>query len=531
MSGGSVDPDGGTDVADEGSGRSIRFLEEGPVELIFRQSFSYSIQVDGPDGPVASARIDVALNGGQDSSLDATVLETDADGIAGGTLVAATVAIDRDFVLRASLPTGETAELEIRTSAPRDVRVTLAPQYDGERRVSAYAVALSPGGICPTAYLGPSEPGTTTLRVDAADPTFVVPVGLLFSSLQVSVAGIDTVAGVVGDVTLTWGCVDGIAVPTAGLAALPVSMIDVAWPRPDTHATTTRLPLGPLAAEVVHAVFASVAPALDGSASAGALAIDGMIAALDADGNAPAREVLAARRGLDDLDAVVDEAMPDLAGILRGARDDAVAFLNEASIRGELELGEVEVSGNSASVVRWIDLTDGTATVPFADDGAPAVEAMTRAVRSSSGLELRQHEMPVSLARIVELVLGAGMGGHAAVSFTDLLGTHLQTFVPCESVAAALAASSDILAVCDTACLLRACSAWRDAVVVAAGAELAQAARDYSSLAVTAQCGFLDPDGRLAEAGRCDGDATARWSGMVGGDLPPGPFTVDPSPP
>lgn len=531
MSGAADDgTDGGGDVPDDGASRSIRFVEAGPVELFYRQSFDYSLLVTDADGPVAGARIDVALENGQDSSLDATVLETAADGVAHGSLVAATVTIPRDpldlpILLRASLPTGETARLEIRTQAPAAVRVTLDPAYAGERRVPAYEVELSPGTTCPAVYRGPGDPRTTiTVTVDASDPTFDLPVALLYAPLALSVVGLD------GGVPLTWGCVDGVSVTPAGVASLPVSLADLPWPRPGTHATTTRLLLGPLAGEVVQAVFSSVSAALDGSTPPGALAIDGMLAALEADGNAPAREVLSARRSLDALDPAVEAAMPLFAAVLRDARDGAVAFLDTAWVEGSLDLGEVDDTGVALSVDRWLALTDGTTDLPFSGASEPALEAEAHAVPSSSALELRQHELPVSLARIVELAVGERLGD-PAVPFAETLTARLDELVPCEAVAAALAVSLDLLAVCDTACLVRSCAAWHDALVASCAAALDEAAAGYSSLALSARCGFLEPDGGLVDAGRCDGDVTARWIGMAGGELLPGPFTVDPSAP
>ncbi|MBI5500121.1 MAG: hypothetical protein HY907_07745 [Deltaproteobacteria bacterium] len=524
MSGAADDgPDGGRDVSDEEALRSIRFVEDGPIRLVYRQSFEYSVLVTDAGGPVAGARVDVALQDGQDASLDATVLLTGADGAAHGSLVAATVTGTSQ--LRAALPTGETALLELETSAPTAVRVTLDPLYEGERRVPAYDVELSPGATCPAVYRGPGDPGTTvTVTVNASDPSFDLPLALLYLPLAVSVVGVD------GGVSLTWGCTDGVAVTPAGVASLSVVLADLPWPRPGTHPTTTRLLLGPQAAEVVRAIFSPVAAALDGATSPGALAIDGMLAAFDADGNAPAREVLAARRALDGLDAAVDAAMPEFAGVLREARDGAVAFLEAAWVEGSLDLGEVDAAGVAASVDRWIGLTDGTTAVPFAGVSGPALEAEARAVPSSSALELRQHEMPVSLARIVELAVGARLGDSASV-FTGTLAARLDALVPCEALAGALAGSLDLLAVCDTACLVRSCAAWHDALVASADAVLSEAATGYASLALSARCGVLEPDGGLVDAGRCDGDATARWSGMAGGDLPPGPFTVDPSTP
>jgi hypothetical protein len=512
MSGGDSSTGDGGDTSrdDGGTTRTVRFVETGPVELLYRESYGFTVEVAEEGGPAVGTRVDLALENAQDSSLDSTTLVTGADGLAYGTVVAATVSVS--FSVRASLATGEAAYLEFLTNPPRDVRVTLDPHYTGDRRVSSYEVVLTPGATCPAAYPGPSEPGTSvTISVPAADPTFSVDRGLLLAALEVSVAGID------GGEALTWGCVDTVAVPPAGLPSLVVALIDLPWPRPGTHTTKIELPFATLGSATIDAAFAPFAALLAGEVSTGAFILDGIGTALHASGNDPIRAVLDARRPLDLLDDAAAAVAPALTAgpdPLAAIREGARTFLGSAWVEGQLDLGEADGTGNASSLDRWLSLNDGTTGIPFVGPGDPLLDSVARAIPSSGSLDLRQHEFPLSLGRLVELVLDAQLGAGTG-SWTAALSARLAELIPCDAVAAALAVSADLAAVCDAACLAPFCTAWRDGLAAASGGALAAAELDYTTLnVISATCTFLTAEGGLDGAGDCVGTATAHFRGM-----------------
>ncbi len=516
--------DVGTDVAhdDGGSTRSVLFDEPGPVSLFYRESHTFALTVLEGSGPLAGVRVDLGLEGeAHDSSLLETALTTDDDGRAVGTLVAGTVAAS--FSLRAALSTGETTRLEVRTAPPHEVRVTLEPAYDGGRNVPEYEVRLLPGGTCPAVYPGPADPAQETIHtLVAATPTFALGLDLLFAELRVVVAGRD--AGAV----LIWGCVDGVTVSTAGLDRLPVALADLPWPRPGRHDVQVALPLATTALDVVDEAFAPFGALLAEERTDGEFVIDGLLAALRAAGNTSALEVLEARRLADGLDAAVDLAASGLGASLADVHDVAAEFLRRATFAGEVELGEADGTGNGEAVERWRALEQGATVLPLAAAGEPAVEGVVRTTFASDRIALGPHDLPLSLGRVVDLVLS-----HAADGTTPAWGTQFAEWLggklSCPAVVDALTASADLVAVCDATCLLSLCEDWRTGLVTESAAALTSAESNHHTLNAVSSCAFLDGDGRLLSTGRCEGTVDVHWRGFADVSLT-GTWAVVPEP-
>lgn len=498
-----------TDTArdDGGTSRTIRFDEEGPVSLFYRESRTFVVVVHEHSLPLAGIRIDLGLEGdAQDSSLLETVVTTDVEGRASATLVAGTVSAS--FTLRAALSTGETARLSLQTAAPHEVRVTLEPLYVGARQVPDYEVRLLRGGTCPTVYPGPPDPREeTVLTVPAEAPSFVLGRDLLFAELRVLAAGTD--AGT----ALTWGCVDGLTVATAGIDRLPLTLVDLPWPRPGRHDVEVALPLASLAIDVVDAAFAPFAALLAGERTDGEFVVDGLLEALRTAGNTAVLEVFEARRPADELDAAVDRAVDGLGPALSEVQEDAAEFLRRATFAGEVELGEADGTGNGEAVERWRTIEDGTTALLLAAPEEPAVESAARTTFASDHIALDSHDLPLSLGRVVDLVLS-----HAAGGTTPAWGAQLATWLgdelSCTAVVGALAASADLAAVCDTTCLVALCEGWRAELANASAAALTAAESEHHTLSAAASCTFLDTGGRLPSSGRCEGTVDVHWRGF-----------------
>lgn len=501
--------DAATDAREDGGlDRAVRFDDEGPVSLVYRESRAFGLVVLEHGAPLAGVRVDLGLEGdAQDSSLLETTLTTDAEGRAVGTLVAGTVSAS--FSLRAALATGETARLAVQTVAPHEVRVTLEPLYDGARNVPQFEVRLLRGGACPAVYPGPADPtAETVLTVDAAAPAFPLDRGLLFAGLRVLAVGLD--AGR----PLTWGCVDDVTVTTAGIDRLAVAMTDLPWPPPGRHEIEIALPLATLAVGVAHEAFAPFAPLLDGERDAGEFVIDGLIEELRAEGDTAAVEVLQTSRLADGLDAGVTLAVPDLGAAVAGVRDRAAEFLRVAAFAGEVDLGEMDGTGNGEAVERWRTIGDGTTTLPLAAEDEPAVEGVVRTTFASDHIALGPHDLPLSLGRVVALALSHAAGG-VDPDWAARFAAWLEAELPCATVVAALTASADLVAVCDAACLLPLCETWRDGLTASSAEALAGAELNYNTLQATSSCAFLDDGGRLLPTGRCDGAIEAHWRGFA----------------
>ncbi|MBN1773559.1 MAG: hypothetical protein JXB32_20015 [Deltaproteobacteria bacterium] len=513
---------GGDTTREDGSTRAVEFDEDGPVTLVYRESRAFALAVLDDTGPLAGVRVDLGLEGdAQDSSLRETVLTTDDDGRTTGTLVAGTVSAS--FSLRATLSTGETARLAVQTSPPNEVRVTLEPLYDGARNVPEYEVRLLRGGGCPAVYPGPADPTEETiLTVNAADPTFTLDRGLLFAELRVLAAGRDAGA------TLTWGCVDGVTVPTAGIGRLSIVLADLPWPCPGRHEIEVDLSLATLAVGVVDEAFDPFGPLLAGECGDGEFVVDGLIEALRAAGNTAVAEVFEARRLADDLDDAVDLAVTGLGESLAGVHDRAAAFFRAATFAGDVELGETDGTGNGEAVERWRTIGDGTTALPLATDGEPAVEGVVRTTFASDHIALDSHDLPLSLGRVVDLVLSHAAEGTApawGTRFADWLGAELS----CTAVVAALTASADLVAVCDPACLLALCEGWRADLAAASAAAVTAAESSFHTIEAASSCAFLDADGRLPASGRCDGAIEVHWRGFTDVTLA-GTWAVVPEP-
>jgi len=515
--------DVGTDAREDGgSERVVRFDDEGPVSLVYRESRAFGLAVFEHGAPLAGVRVELGLEGdAQDSSLLETVLTTDAGGRAVGTLVAGTVSAA--FSLRAALATGETARLAVQAVAPREVRVALEPLYDGARNVPQFEVRLLRGGACPAVYPGPADPTTeAVLTVDAAAPAFALDRGLLFTELRLLAVGLD--AGQ----ALTWGCVDGVTVPTAGLDRLAVAMVDLPWPPPGRHAIEVALPLGTLALGVVDEAFLPFAPLLEGERDEGEFVIDGLIGALRGVGDTAAAEVFETRRFADGLDGAVTLAVPGLGAALAGVRDGATEFLRAAVFAGEVDLGETDGTGNGEAVERWRTIGDGASALALAAAGEPAVEGVVRTTFASDHIALGSHDLPLSLGRVVGLVLSHAAGG-ADPDWEGRLAGWLAAELPCAELVAALSVSADLVAVCDTVCLLATCEAWRAGLAAASAAALADAELNHNTLNAASSCVFLDAGGRLRGSGRCDGSIEAHWRGFADVALS-GAWSVVPDP-
>jgi hypothetical protein len=421
---------------------------------------------------------------------------------------------DDPFWVRAALSSGETARLEVSTTPPGDVLVTLDPDSTCARNVPTFEVRLRPSAPCPAMYSGP-DADDYTVTVDSSHPTFAVPLGLLFAPLQVVVVGID--AGV----ELTWGCVADVTVPTAGLPSLGVTLTELAWPLPGLHATDVRLPFGELAAEVLAAALEPYRPLLDELATPGTFALDGIVAALRAGGSDPAAEVLEARRVLDGLDLALNA--DDVLGLLRtpllALRTAATTFLADCHVSGQILLGEPDVTGVSASMDRWLALADDAGlALPLGIPPEPYAEGVLQAVPGCATLELRQHQIPVSLGHILELVLAWSTGATDPADWSTAWTDWLAAQIPCDAVATALSRSADLTTICDAACLQLACEAWRSGLAESSAAVLAAAETGYSTLVYRATCTFLDEFGRLAAGGTCygaPGAVVGFWHGLA----------------
>lgn len=515
--------DVGTDAREDGgSTRLVRFEDEGPVSLVYRETRAFGLVVLEDGAPAAGVRVDLGLEGdAQDSSLIETVLATDAEGRAIATLVAGTVSAS--FSLRAALATGETARLAVQAVPPHEVRVTLEPLYDGARNVPDYEVRLLRGGACPSVYPGPADPAAeTVLRVDAASPTFALDRSLLFAELRVLAVGLD-----LGQ-PLTWGCLDGVTVSTAGIDRLAVAMADLPRPPPGRHAIEVELPLATLSVGVVDDAFLPFAPLLDGERGNGEFVIDGLIQELRDAGNTAAVEVFEASRSADGLDAVVSAAVPGFADALAALRDRATEFLRAAVFAGEVELGETDDSGNGEAVERWRAISDGTTSLLLAAAGEPAVEGVVRTTFASDHIALGPHDLPLSLGRVVELALSHATGDDEP-DWGARLAAWLETELPCAAVTEALTASADLVAVCNASCLLALCEAWKADLATASTAALLDAELNHNTLNATSSCVFLDTGGRLLPTGRCDGAIEAHWRGFADVALS-GAWSVVPDP-
>gem|GEM_PF-3466307 len=515
--------DVGTDGAEDGGpDREVRFDDEGPVSLVYRESRAFGLVVLEEGVPRAGVRVELGLEGdAQDSSLVETVLTTDGEGRAVGMLVAGTVSTT--FWLRAALATGETGRVAVQTVAPREVRVTLEPLYDGARNVPQFEVRLLPDGACPAVYPGPADPTTeVVVTVEAAVPAFALDRALLFTDLRVLVVGLDAGRA------LTWGCVDGVRVPTAGLDRLPVAMTDLPWPPPGRHGIEVALPVGSIGARVVDEAFRPFAPLLEGGRGEGEFVVDGLIGALREAGDAAVAEVFETRRLADGLDDAVGLAVSGLGAALAGLRDGAAAFLRAAVFAGDVDLGETDDTGNGEAVERWRTIGDGTTALALAAAGEPAVEGVVRTTFASDRIALGSHDLPLSLGRVAALALSHAAGG-ADPDWEGRLADRLEVELPCAEVVAALTVSADLVAVCDAACLQAACERWRGGLAVASAAALADAELNYNTLNAVSSCVFLDDGGRLEPAGRCDGAIEAHWRGFADVALS-GTWSVVPDP-
>ena len=505
----SAPPDGDTDASrdDGGTSRAIRFDEEGPVSLAYREARAFGLTVFEDSVPLAGVRVELGLEeDAQDSSLLETALTTDGEGRAVGTLVAGTVSAS--FFLRAALPTGETTRLEVQTTAPHEVSVTLDPLYDGARNVPEYEVRLLAGGTCPAVYPGPADPLESVLTVPGASPTFVVGRELLFAELRVLAEGRD------GGAVLTWGCVDRVTVSIAGVERLPVTLVDLPWPHPGRHAVAVVLPLSTLGLEVVDEAFAPFAGLLAGERTDGEFVVDGLVEALRAAGNTSVLEVLESRRPVDGLDAAVDEVAGGFGISLAELYARAAEFLRLAVFAGEVELGEADGTGNGDAVELWQTLGDGTTSLPLAATGEPAVEGAARTTFASDHIALGPHDLPLSLGRVLDLVLSHVAEGTApgwSAGFTEWLGDELS----CPAVVDALTVSADLVAVCDSTCLLALCEGWRTGLVSESTGALTTAESNHHQLNVVSTCTFLDADGRLLSTGHCEGSIDVHWRGFA----------------
>jgi hypothetical protein len=168
---------------------------------------------------------------------------------------------------------------------------------------------------------------------------------------------------------------------------------------------------------------------------------------------------------------------------------------------------------------RWFALTDGAGhDLPLGLAPDPYVEGILRAVSGCDTLELREHQIPLSLGRVLELVLAWSTGAADPTDWSTAWTHWLATQVPCAAVTTALSrAAADLATICDAACLALACEAWRAGLTDSSAAALSRAEADYSTLVYGATCTFLDEFGRLLPEGRCDGapgSATGRWHGL-----------------
>jgi hypothetical protein len=516
--------DGGDEhAADASEVRTIAFAETGSVTLRYRETYGFLLRVTSSTGGVAGLHVDLALDGdAQDSSLSATALVADGGGEAAGSLIAGTVRAS--FSIRASLSTGETARLDVRVEPPDEVMVTLAPVYAGARATPTYEVGILPGDACPAVPVPAPEPaGEITFTVDASDPSFAVPRELILSPLRIAVTGQDR------DARLTWGCADEVVIPSGGLA-LSIDLRDLPWPAPGAHAIEVGMSLAGIVDPILVAVFVPFAPVAEEGVAQGTFVVDGIVAALRDEGRSTAADVLQERRTIDDLDDDVEASLAD-AGIDLAVEIDALrasvdAFLAAARATGVVELGEADPAGAAEGLDRWLALTDGESEVSITTPDGAAVEAVARAGFSSDRLELRQHRLPLSLGRLVLLVLDAGAGGGVVGWATGLPGW-LADRIPCADIAALLAVAYDLTDLCDIACLESACLSWRDGLARLALAAFETADADFTYLNFSASCGFLDATGRLAAGGRCEGDAVGQWEGLDSVEIG-GPFSLLP---
>ncbi len=228
--GGAAGSDGGTGgvESDQTSSETLfdpdtvlSFGESGPLELLASEVVELSLSISPPRR--YSVKLDL-VGPALDASLEASTVETDADGHAHFSVTASSTAAS--FQVRASLNDKLLTTLSVKVEEVPTAKLRVAGSYTGTRDIEAWTIGVTPGTSCAELQANQGL-NAATLAVNASTlPVLVeqVPISL---PLALMVRGDALVSGCVDLAPLTPDQQRDVTVP---LLDLPLLLTDVLLP-------------------------------------------------------------------------------------------------------------------------------------------------------------------------------------------------------------------------------------------------------------------------------------------------------------
>lgn len=336
---------GGTGGETPGFSVAVTFDEPGPLVLAPGQIAELSIRTEPPGEHGVSFLL---LGDSFDASIDRDAAVTDASGRATVALQAPSKA--SSFRVRAVVPDGQPAEVEVRVTELGDGSVRVVPRYEGDRATGSWTAVVVPRARCAdVSPYAPAEPdGSLIVTADEIEDLLVedVPVG-------------PRLAVIVRSEQQVGGCAEAVLTRADAEVVVEVAVLDRPIQLGDAD-LAVELGLDPGAA--------SLAPLLD-------RATDRIADATFPEDASPASVL---------LDALADQLDDDAAAALHTAReeglDDAVAAdLTSRSVEPRSALlaivGEGAARPLGATTARLLSASAGAAHALFAVDQVLGVAA------------------------------------------------------------------------------------------------------------------------------------------------------------